>query len=125
MLDRQRLVAFAGVTDLAAARTFYGDTLGLPLLEQSDFACVFDANGTTLRVTKVDQTGGAKYTVLGWSVDGIEDFIDRLTERGVSFLRYDGMGQDQRGIWTVPGGAGRVAWFEDPAGNVLSLSEAG
>jgi catechol 2,3-dioxygenase-like lactoylglutathione lyase family enzyme len=122
MLGGQRLVAFVGVADLDDARRFYGDTLGLPVTEESPFACVFDAGGTSLRVTKVDTPAVAGYTVLGWAVDDIESLIDSLVGRGVAFERYEGVPQDERGIWRTPDGA-RVAWFKDPAGNVLSLTQ--
>jgi hypothetical protein len=84
---------------------------------------VFDANGTLLRVTLVDQVAPAQYTILGWSVVELEERIRILTDRGVVFERFPGMAQDSLGIWTSPTGD-RVAWFKDPDGNVLSLSQA-
>ena len=75
---------------------------------------------TTVRITAVPERAPAAYTVLGWKVDDLDATIDRLVSRGVTFLRFDGMEQDDRGAWTAPGGD-RIAWFADPDGNTLSL----
>jgi catechol 2,3-dioxygenase-like lactoylglutathione lyase family enzyme len=122
MLNVSPLVAFVGVRDLDQARQFYGDALGLELRDEAPFALVADINGTTLRITRVDEPARVAYTVLGWDVSDIAATIDALRIRGVSFTRYDGMAQDERGVWTAPGGA-QVAWFTDPDGNNLSLTE--
>ena len=122
MLGSSDLVAFAASADLHRARAFYEGVLGLPAVEQDDFACVFDANGTMLRVTAVREVSPAGYTVLGWRVADIEAAVRGLSARGVAFSRFDGMEQDDNGIWTSPGG-GKVAWFTDPDGNVLSLTQ--
>lgn len=113
-------VGFVGVSDLDAAGQFYGDVLGLPLQDQRPYALVHDAGSTQLRITQVDEVRAAPYTVLGWVVTDLEGEIDRLLAAGVTFTRYDGMGQDDRGVWTSPSGA-RIAWFPDPDGNNLSL----
>jgi catechol 2,3-dioxygenase-like lactoylglutathione lyase family enzyme len=122
MLEHSALIGFVGVSDLDRARQFYGDTLGLPITEESPFALVADANGTMLRLTPVEQPVAAPYTILGWSVADIVSMIDQLTARGVQFRRYEGMGQDERGVWTAPGGA-KIAWFPDPDDNNLSLTQ--
>jgi catechol 2,3-dioxygenase-like lactoylglutathione lyase family enzyme len=122
MLERSALIGFVGISDLHRARQFYGDTLGLPITEESPFALVANANGTTLRLTPVEQPVAAPYTILGWSVADIVSMIDQLTARGVHFTRYEGTGQDERGMWTAPGGA-KIAWFLDPDGNNLSLTQ--
>ena len=122
MLGSSDLVAFAASADLSRARAFYEGVLGLPVLDQDDFACVFDANGTMLRVTAVREVSPAGYTVLGWRVADIEAVVAGLSARGVAFSRFDGMEQDDNGIWTSPGGS-KVAWFTDPDGNVLSLTQ--
>src|SRR4051794_16054270 len=117
------LVAFIATTDLETARDFYAATLGLPVAsDQAPMACVFDANGTMLRVTAVEQKADASYTALGWTVDDIAAAVHELAAKGVEFHRYDGMVQDEIGIWTTPGGE-RVAWFSDPDGNTLSLTQ--
>ncbi len=122
MLESSHVIAFAAVTDMNRARAFYEQTLGLPVTEQNDFACVLDANGTMLRLTAVPEVAHAGYTVLGWNVADITATVRRITASGVSFLRYDGMDQDQDGVWTAPSGD-KVAWFTDPDGNVLSLTQ--
>jgi catechol 2,3-dioxygenase-like lactoylglutathione lyase family enzyme len=124
MLERCALIGFAAVSDLGRARQFYGETLGLPLSDESPFALVADAGGTMLRLTLVEQPAAAPYTVLGWNVPDIALAIDALSARGVRFTRYEGMEQDERGVWTAPGGA-KIAWFPDPDGNNLSLTEFG
>jgi catechol 2,3-dioxygenase-like lactoylglutathione lyase family enzyme len=124
ILGASKLVAFAPVTDSAKARAFYEGVLGLRLVEdQMPFALVFDANGTMLRVTPVGKHHPAPFTVLGWEVESIEATVERLTAVGVPFLRYPGLNDgDPLGIWTSPSGA-RIAWFNDPDGNVLSLTQ--
>jgi catechol 2,3-dioxygenase-like lactoylglutathione lyase family enzyme len=122
MLASCDLVAFVATTDLDRARQFYGETLGLEPVETSPFAAVFRANGTLLRVTPVPEHVRAPYTVLGWAVPDVAATVHALTARGVAFTRYDGMAQDALGIWTAPDGA-RVAWFLDPDGNNLSLTQ--
>ena len=115
------IVAFVPTTDLARARDFYGGVLGLTVEETNDFACVLRGGGTMLRVTTVDSFTPHPFTVLGWSVDDLAATMSTLTAAGVTFNRYDGMGQDEAGVWTAPSGA-RIAWFPDPDGNVLSLT---
>jgi catechol 2,3-dioxygenase-like lactoylglutathione lyase family enzyme len=116
------LVGFVATTDLGRAEAFYRDVLGLRHVETGPYACVFDANGTMLRVTLVPERADAPYTVLGWRVGDIAATMADLAARGVEFHRYDGMGQDERGVWTTPDGA-RIAWFADPDGNTLSLTQ--
>lgn len=122
MLESSHVVAFAAATDLQRAREFYEGVLGLTVAEHNDFACVLDANGIMLRVTAVPEVRRASYTVLGWRVSDIAAAIRGLAARGVNFLRFDGMNQDSNGVWTTPGGD-KVAWFADPDGNVLSLTQ--
>jgi catechol 2,3-dioxygenase-like lactoylglutathione lyase family enzyme len=116
------LVGFVATRDLEAAGAFYGSTLRLPLVEASGFANVYDANGTQLRVTLVTSLANAPYTVLGWRVENIARTIAELQAAGVRFKRYDGMDQDENGVWIAPDGT-RVAWFSDPDGNILSLQQ--
>ena len=116
------LVAFVAATDLGRARQFYEHVLGLDVVDDSPFACVFDARGTTLRVTKVDAVPAATYTVLGWETADITAVMRDLATRGVIFERFPGMTQDDLGIWDTPTGD-RVAWFKDPDGNTLSLTQ--
>jgi catechol 2,3-dioxygenase-like lactoylglutathione lyase family enzyme len=122
MLGTSEVIAFAAAADLDRAREFYQDTLGLTLIEQNPYACVFDAHGTMLRVTAVAEVATPGYTVLGWRVGDIDEVIAGLLGKGVSFTRYQGMDQAGNGIWTTPNGD-RIAWFTDPAGNTLSLTQ--
>jgi len=121
MLNRADIIAFVATTKPERARVFYEDALGLTLIADEPFALVFDADGVTLRVAKVQALDPAPHTVLGWSVNDIRGTINGLTKRGVIFERYDGLTHDEMGVWTSPSGA-RVAWFKDPDGNVLSLT---
>jgi hypothetical protein len=99
--------------------------LALPLIEEvMPFALVYDAHGTMLRVTIVKQVQPAGYTVLGWKVPDIVAAANGLTAAGIVFERYPGTQQDELGIWTSPAG-GKVAWFKDPDGNTLSISQHG
>ena len=124
ILGRSRLVAFAATTDFTRARAFYEGVLGLSLVEdQAPFALVFDANGTMLRVTNVGKHTPAPFTVLGWDVESIETTVGQLTAAGVALLRFPGVNDNSpSGIWNAPSGA-RIAWFHDPDGNVLSVTE--
>lgn len=122
-LSDHGIIAFAATRDPARAKAFYQDTLGLRLVsEEPPFALVFDAHGTMLRVTTVNDLKPAGYTVLGWQVPSAAAAAEALQKAGVRFERYPGMDQDELGIWTAPGGA-KVAWFKDPDGNTLSISE--
>jgi catechol 2,3-dioxygenase-like lactoylglutathione lyase family enzyme len=124
MLGTSDVMAFITTARPAEARAFYSDVLGLRLLSDDAFALVYDAHGTTLRVSKSREVVVAPYTVLGWKVGDIAAMVRGLGARGVTFQRYEGLEQDERGIWTVPGGKARVAWFKDPDGNTLSLTQA-
>jgi catechol 2,3-dioxygenase-like lactoylglutathione lyase family enzyme len=120
------LIAFVPSTDLDQARAFYEGVLGLEPVEESAFAVAFDANGTMLRVNKGREFKPAQGTVLGWEVDDIHAAIRELAPRGVHFEQFHlpFMPQDELGVWTPPNGD-RVAWFKDPDGNVLSISQHG
>lgn len=122
MLATCDVIAFASTTDLAGARSFYEGTLGLPLVAENADACVFNAHGTMRRITAVAVVAHPGYTVLGWRVTDLSETVARLASLGVAFAHYEGMEQDAQGVWTTPSGD-RVAWFTDPDGNVLSLTE--
>lgn len=124
MLDKHPLVAFLATTDAARTRAFYEGVLGLRITSDDPFALVVDAHGTSLRIQKVDALTPHPFTVLGWQVSDIAELARALAERGVTFERFPGMAQDARGIWNSPSGA-RVAWFKDPDGNTLSLTQMG
>jgi catechol 2,3-dioxygenase-like lactoylglutathione lyase family enzyme len=115
-------VGFAMTTKPEQAKKFYGETLGFGFLKDDGFALVFDAHGTLLRVGKAKEFAPAGNTILGWEVEDISAAVSGLVAKGVVFERYPGMPQDEKAICTFPTGD-RVAWFKDPDGNVLSLSQ--
>ena len=117
------IIAFVPIVDVAGAKHFYSEILGLRLMsEEPPFALVFDANGIMLRLVMAKELPPRFGTTLGWRVPDIAATVEELMAIGVSFERYQGTGQDTQGIWTSPTGA-KVAWFKDPDGNVLSVSE--
>jgi len=121
MLSHARVVPFLATTDGARARAFYEGVLGLRVLSDDDFAVVVQSGASTIRIAKVKEKARAPYTVLGWEVNDAHAAVAELGKRGVTFARYEPLEQDDAGVWVAPGGA-RVAWFEDPDGNVLSVS---
>ena len=122
MLADKELKAFVPTIKPGKAKSFYKDVLGLKLLSEDNYALEFNANGTLLRVIIVQELRPHPFTVLGWSVDNISSTIKLLNAQNVFCEKYDFLEQDELGIWTAPGGA-KVAWFKDPDGNVLSLTE--
>jgi catechol 2,3-dioxygenase-like lactoylglutathione lyase family enzyme len=118
----KRAIAFVATAKPEEAITFYRDVLSFALLEDTPFALVFDAFGTALRVQKAAEVVLAPYTSFGIEVEDIEAEARVLFARGVAFVRYPQFDQDDLGIWRAPGGA-KVAWFRDPDGNLLSLSQ--
>jgi catechol 2,3-dioxygenase-like lactoylglutathione lyase family enzyme len=125
MLGSANVVAFAPTRDPRKARVFYEKTLGLEFVSADQFAVVFNANGVSLRVADVSTVKGFKpapFTILGWEVPSADEAVKELTKRAVKFERFPGMDQDKLGIWSSPSGA-RVAWFKDPDGNMLSITE--
>jgi len=124
MLGSAKVMAFLATARPQEVRHFYESVLGLHLVEDSSFAFVFNAGGTMLRVQKVEQPVIAPYTSLGWEVDDIKNSVAELVAAGVTFERFDGMPQDEHGIWRTPDGSA-VAWFKDPDGNLLSLTQFG
>lgn len=122
-LSSYNIIGFVTIIDVERAKSFYRDTLGLRLVsEEPPFALVFDANGIMLRLGMGKQLPPASGTVLGWQVPDIKPVVHTLGAAGVQFERYEFLEQDDSGIWTSPSGA-RVAWFKDPDGNTLSVSE--
>ena len=125
MLGSMDVVAFVPSTNMTRSRAFYETVLGLKFVSQDSFALVLDANGTTIRVADVSRVPSYKpalFTILGWHVPDVKRTVESLAKRGVAFERYPGMDQDALGVWTSPSGA-RVAWFKDPDGNVLSVTQ--
>jgi catechol 2,3-dioxygenase-like lactoylglutathione lyase family enzyme len=116
-------VAFLYVSDRERALKFYRDTLGIKLRGSDDFGDFLELEGALIRMTTMADFKAGPHPALGWDVRDIGAAVDALSERGVTFTVYDGMGQDARGVWTAPDGRAKVAWFADPDGNVLSLSQ--
>lgn len=124
MFGSYPLVAFVATHSPDLAKPFYRDKLGLRLVSEDQFALVFDANGTMLRVSIVQDLAPPKYAVLGWRVPDVVAVAEQLEKAGVPLERFHNFhGMDERGIWTAPGGA-KVAWFKDPDGNMLSISQS-
>jgi len=122
-LGKCKIVGFISIVDVARAKEFYRDTLGLRLVsEEPPFALVFEANGIMLRLGMAKELPPARGTVLGWQVPDIGAAVRELEQAGIRFERYPQMTQDELGVWTAPTGA-RIAWFKDPDGNILSISE--
>jgi catechol 2,3-dioxygenase-like lactoylglutathione lyase family enzyme len=121
VLGNASFVGFIPVRDPAVARVFYEDTLGLQVHEENPAALVLNASGTMLRVTPVPELVVQPFTIAGWQTTDIEATVRALVDRGIEFTRYEGMDQDELGVWTTPSGD-RVAWFKDPDGNTLSLT---
>ena len=119
MLENSKAFSGFAVDDLQRAREFYGDTLGLKTSEENDILTLHLAGDRPTFVYPKPDFTPATYTILNFPVDDIESAVDQLTERGVSFERYEGFDQDERGIAQGPGP--RIAWFKDPAGNILSV----
>jgi len=122
MLSTAAFIGFIPVRATTTARAFYEGTLGLTVVEETPYALVLEANGTMLRLTCVSDLTVQPFTIAGWSVPDITATVRSLAGRGVAFRRYDGMVQDDLGIWTAPSGD-LVAWFGDPDDNTLSLTE--
>ena len=122
MLNQSSLVCFIATADAERARAFYEGKLGLSLTEDNGYALIFDAHGTQLRVQRVDVVAPHPYTALGWEVDDLAATVRSLAAKGVAMARFPGLPLDADGIWNTPDGS-RVAWFHDPDGNTLSLSQ--
>jgi len=123
MLGHTPIVAFLPTLDFDKARAFYEGVLGLRFVYNDGFAMVLEANGTMIRVSKVQPDfKPAGFTILGWEVSGIENVVADMTKKGVVFERFSFFEQDALGIWTAPSGD-KVAWFKDPDGNTLSVSQ--
>ena len=122
MLKKNDSVTFLATRNPAESRAFYEDKIGLTLISEEHFALMFDLKGHRLRITKVNELTPAKHTVLGWHVSDVAAMIRHLMASGVVFEQFDEMDQDQLGMWTSPSGA-KVAWFKDPDGNSLSITQ--
>ncbi len=118
-----KTMTFIVTRDRVKSKAFYGGVQGFALASEDDFAAVFDMNGTMLRISTVPNHSPPAHTVLGWEVADIVAAVKSLSAKGVKFTVYEGFGQDESGIWKAPGSSNRVAWFLDPDGNNLSLTQ--
>jgi catechol 2,3-dioxygenase-like lactoylglutathione lyase family enzyme len=122
MLSSAKLIGFLCTVDYDRARGFFVDKLGCEFVDQNQFALVVALGGNQIRITKVPDFVPVERSVLGWEVTNIAATVDWLTKQGVRFERYPFIQDQERGIWTTPDGS-KVAWFKDPDGNVLGISE--
>ena len=122
MLSSAKLIGFVPTTDSERSRKFYEDKLGFKFVSDDQFALVMQAGESMIRIAKAGKYTPAQYTVMGWEVTDIEAMVQWLNERGVKFEKYPFVQDQKSGIWTTPNGD-KVAWFKDPDGNVLSLSQ--
>jgi catechol 2,3-dioxygenase-like lactoylglutathione lyase family enzyme len=122
MIAQNPLIVFIPTKDAIRARVFYEEQLGLRFVSDDSFAVVMDANGTMVRIVRVGDFTPAPFTILGWQVDDIDRDVAEMSAKGLQFTRYSFLEQSEDGVWTAPGGA-KVAWFLDPDGNTLSLSQ--
>ena len=122
-LGESKVMAFVATANPEKSKTFYTEILGLKLVEDAWFAIVLMAGDTRLHIEKVNEFTPQPFTVLGWQVPDIAAMVASLAAKGVKFERYPGLEQDAAGIWVTPDGVGKVAWFKDPDGNTLSLTQ--
>jgi catechol 2,3-dioxygenase-like lactoylglutathione lyase family enzyme len=122
MLGNATVTAFVATANPTRATKFYRDTLGLRFVSDDQFAIAFDCSGIQLRIQKVEKVRPHPFTALGWHVPNIREAVAGLAKRGVAFERYSFLEQDDLGVWRAPSTA-QVAWFKDPDGNLLSLTE--
>ena len=123
MLSSARSSIFLATTKATEAQDFYTNVLGLKFVEDNEFALVFHMAGAELRISKVHEFTPQPFTVLDWQVSDIKSGVAELKKKGISFVIYDFMEQDEDGIWLVPNDTTKIAWFKDPDNNVLSISQ--
>lgn len=117
-------VSFLYASERDRAIAFYCETLGLKLRSSDGFGDFLETERAAIRLTVLPQFAGGEHPVFGWNVADIHATVRALRDKGVVFTIYDGMGQDADGVWNAPDGTAKVAWFRDPDGNVLSLSQS-
>ena len=122
MTNLGKPVSFIASSNMTESRRFYEKVLGLRCMSDDPFATVFDLGNSILRIQKVDSVPDLDYTLLGWEVVDIQNSVSELTLKGIRFEKFSQLEQDDSGIWSSPSGA-LVAWFKDPDGNTLSLTE--
>lgn len=123
VLESAKPVVIIATRDRAISMPWYRDTLGLKLLSEDPYAAVFALCGAVMRLSTIENWTPHEHTVFGFEVSDISASVRALIARGVKFIVYPGFGQSEDGVWTSPDGAAKVAWFNDPDGNNLSLTE--
>jgi catechol 2,3-dioxygenase-like lactoylglutathione lyase family enzyme len=123
ILEGKSPICFIMTTDRERSKAFYIEKLGLKYMGEDQFATTFDLNGVPLRLSDTDPFTPSPHTIMGWQVDDIDAVVQQLTEKGVTFEIYEGFGQEPSGIWSDPSGRARIAWFLDPDGNNLSITQ--
>jgi catechol 2,3-dioxygenase-like lactoylglutathione lyase family enzyme len=124
ILQQARPAVVICTRDRPRATAFYGEVLGLTLAKEDSLASVFDCGGVTLRVSHVPDFVPHEHTILGFTVPDVAATVPALSDNGVVFVRHEGFAQDALGVLTLPGGTIHVAWFKDPDGNLLSVTDA-
>lgn len=122
MLGDAKVVGFIPTTNIDASRSFYEGTLGLTFVSANPYKVEFKNNGNIVMLVKLQEHTPTTFTILGWEVSDIVSKVKEFNDKGIKFEIYEGFGQDESGIWTAPSG-NKVAWFKDPDGNVLSISQ--
>ena len=123
MLGNYDLVAFVMTNDAVRSKEFFAGKLGLRLIDEEEFAITLDAHGVMLKLVKMKNHVPTSHTVLGWEVPDITVTVGEMAGAGVVFEKYDFLEQDELGIWSAGERAAKIAWFKDPDGNVLSISQ--
>ena len=121
MLASSHIAGFVPTTNSERARAFYEKLLGLEFVSENQYVATFRSGGSVILLQKMDKFEPVERTILGWEVDDIKTVVSFLVKRGVTFERYAWMEQDEQGIWASPDG--KVAWFKDPDGNILSVAQ--
>ena len=124
MLATASIIGFIPIHDMDSAEQFFAGKLGLRVVERGAFALVLvSANGQTIRCVPVPGAHPQPFTILGWEVSDIHASVQELRSAGVEPICYPHFQQDADGVWTAPDGSAQVVWFNDPTGNILSLSQ--
>ncbi len=116
-------VGFVYTNDRGQALAFYRDTLGLAHVNADDHGDTFAFGQGTMRLTPMAGWKASGHPAIGWEVTDIDATVAALAEKGVAMTVYEGMGQDANGIWRAPDERAALAWFADPDGNCLMLSQ--
>jgi catechol 2,3-dioxygenase-like lactoylglutathione lyase family enzyme len=122
MLDSGKMIGFVATTDYDRTRAFYVDKLGFEFVSLDQFALVLRVGGHMVRIAKVPKFTAQQFTVLGWEVSDVEAVAKWLRDHGVETEKFPWVTDKELGIWSAPGGD-KIAWFKDPDGNVLSISQ--